>query len=63
LHSRPRCGRNKLRTKIERLFGFAKKRLKMEQLLTRGTAAVLGHVRKFMAVIHMIANVNGAYGF
>ncbi len=33
----------------------------MEQLLTRGTAAVLGRVRKFMAVIHMIANVNGAY--
>jgi hypothetical protein len=53
----------KLRTKIERLFGFAKVRLKMVQLFTRGVAAVLGHVRKFMAVIHMVANIRGAYGF
>ena len=53
----------KLRTKIERLFGFAKIRLKMEQLYVRGAAAVLGHVRKFMAVIHLIANIKGAYGF
>ena len=48
---------------IERLFGFAKIRLKMAQLYTRGAAAVLGHVRMSMTVIHLIANIKGAYGF
>jgi len=53
----------RLRTKIERLFGYAKERLEMKGLYKRGVEAVLGHVKKYLALIHLIANVQGRYAF
>ncbi len=50
-----------LRTKIERLFGYLKKRLRMESLYVRGRRRIEGHIDKFLALIHIIANQLGHY--
>ena len=50
-----------LRTKIERLFGYLKKRLHMENLYVRGKRRIEGHIDKFLALIHIIAGKLGHY--
>ena len=52
----------RLRTKIERLFGQMKKRFKMAILYRRGVKNVEAHIDKFMALMHIVANVKGSYG-
>lgn len=52
----------KLRTKIERLFGRMKKRFKMSIVYRRGAKKIEAHVDKFMALMHIIANLQGSYG-
>jgi len=52
----------KLRTKIERLFGRMKKRFKMAILYRRGVKKIEAHIDKFMALMHIVANLEGSYG-
>ena len=52
----------KLRTKIERLFGRMKKRFKMAVLYRRGVKKIEAHIDKFMALMHIVANLEGSYG-
>ena len=51
-----------LRTKIERLFSRMKERFKMRRVYKRGIDNILGHIHKFMNLIHILANVTGTYG-
>jgi hypothetical protein len=51
-----------LRTKIERLFSRMKERFKMRRVYKRGVGNILGHIHKFMNLIHILANVTGTYG-
>ena len=51
-----------VRTKIERLIGRMKCRLKMSHLYKRGMANIRGHVLKCMNLLHILANVTGTYG-
>jgi len=53
---------HKLRTKIERLFGRMKKRFKMAILYRRGIKKIEAHIDKFMALMHIVANLEGSYG-
>lgn len=52
----------KRRTKIERLFGRMKKRFKMAILYRRGIRKIEAHIDKFMALMHIVANLTGSYG-
>ena len=52
-----------LRTKIERLFARMKERFRMRRVYKRGVGNILGHIHKFMNLIHILANVTGTYGF
>lgn len=51
-----------LRTKIERLFSRMKERFKMNHVYKRGVGNILGHILKFMNLMHILANVTGTYG-
>ncbi len=51
-----------LRTKIERLFSRMKERFKMRRVYKRGIGNILGHILKFMNLMHLLANVTGTYG-
>ena len=51
-----------LRTKIERLFARMKERFKMRRVYKRGIGNILGHILKFMNLMHILANVTGTYG-
>jgi len=51
-----------LRTKIERLFARMKERFRMRRVYKRGVGNILGHIHKFMNLIHILANVTGTYG-
>ena len=51
-----------LRTKIERLFSRMKEHFKMRRVYKRGVGNILGHIHKFMNLIHILANVTGTYG-
>jgi len=51
----------KLRTKIERLFGRMKKRFKMAIIYRRGLNNIEAHIDKFMALINIMANIQGYY--
>jgi hypothetical protein len=51
-----------VRTKVERLIGRMKGRLKMNHLYKRGLANIRGHVLKFYNLMHILANVTGSYG-
>lgn len=51
-----------LRTKIERLFSRMKERFKMKHVYKRGVDNILGHILKFMNLMHIVANVTGTYG-
>ena len=53
---------HKLRTKIERLFGRMKKRFKMAIVYRRGIKRIEAHIDKFMALMHIVANLEGSYG-
>ena len=50
------------RSKVERLIGRMKGRLKMNHLYKRGLANIRGHVLKFYNLMHILANVTGSYG-
>lgn len=52
----------KVRTKIERLFGRMKPRFKMAILYRRGLKKIEAHIDKFMALMHIVANLEGSYG-
>jgi hypothetical protein len=52
---------HKLRTKIERLFGYLKKRMHMEDVFVRGLRRIEGHVQKYMALTHIVAWQLGRY--
>jgi len=52
----------KVRTKIERLFGRMKKRFKMGIVYRRGIKKIEAHIDKFMALMHIVANLEGSYG-
>lgn len=52
----------KVRTKIERLFGRMKKRLKMGIVYRRGIKKIEAHIDKFMTLMHIVANLEGSYG-
>ena len=51
-----------LRTKIERLFDRMKKRFKMGIVYRRGIKKIEAHIDKFMALMHIVANLQGSYG-
>ena len=51
-----------LRTKIERLFSRMKERFKMKHVYKRGIAKIRGHILKFMNLMHILADLMGAYG-
>jgi hypothetical protein len=53
---------HKGRTKIERLFGRMKGRFKMAILYRRGIKRIEAHIDKFMALMHIVANLEGSYG-
>jgi hypothetical protein len=53
---------NKVRTKIKRLFGRMKKRFTMAILYRRGINKIKAHIDKFMALVHIVANLEGSYG-
>ena len=39
-----------------------KERFKMRRVYKRGVGNILGHIHKFMNLIHILANVTGTYG-
>jgi hypothetical protein len=39
-----------------------KERFKMRRVYKRGVGNILGHILKFMNLMHILANVTGTYG-